>query len=75
MTVERVSGVEGGALLTVDFLVVNPNLESPWRSRARFPTDRGSVWVISRGALIQMKLQAGRTQDVADVEALREIDR
>jgi hypothetical protein len=75
MTVERVSRVADGALLTVDFLVVNPNLESAWQSRARFATERGPVWVISRDALIQMKLSAGRTQDVADIEALRELDR
>lgn len=75
MTVERVSRVEDGGLLTVDFLVVNPNLESAWKSRARFAIERGSVWVISRDALIEMKLAAGRTQDVADIEALREIDR
>ena len=75
MTVERVSRVEDGALLTVDFLVVNPNLESAWQSRARFAIERGSVWVISRDALIEMKLAAGRTQDVADIEALREVDR
>src|SRR5688572_13640805 len=58
MTVERVSRVASGALLTVDFLVVNPNLESAWQSRQRFETTRGPVWVISRDALIQMKVAA-----------------
>lgn len=75
MTIERVSRVEQGALLTVDLLVVGANLESAWRSRARLETERGAVWVVSRDALIQMKLAAGRTQDVADVEALRDVDR
>lgn len=75
MTVERVSRVENGTLLTVDFLVVDTNLEPAWSSRTRLETERGALWVVSRDALIQMKLAAGRTQDVADVEALRELDR
>ena len=75
MTVQRVSRVEDGALLTIDFLVVNPSLEPAWSSRLRLETDRGAVWVISRDALIQMKLAAGRTQDIADIEALKENDR
>lgn len=75
MTLERVSRVETGALLTVDFLLVNANLDLAWRSRTRLEAAEGPIWVISREALIQMKLAAGRSQDVADVEKLREIDR
>lgn len=75
MTVQRVSRVQHGNLLTVDFLVVNASLEDAWRSRLQLATDRGTIWVISRDALIQMKVAAGRTQDVADVEALKETDR
>jgi len=75
VSLERVSRVENGALLTVDFMLVNPNLESAWRSRARLESAAGAVWVISREALIQMKVAAGRSQDVADVEKLRDIDR
>jgi hypothetical protein len=75
MTVERVSRVESGALVTVDFLVVGPNLESAWQSRQRLETTRGPVWVISRDALIQMKVAAGRAQDAADIEALQDVDR
>lgn len=75
MTVHRVSRIRDGALLTVDFLVVNSNLESTWGSRLRLETDRGAVWVISRDALIAMKLAAGRTQDIADIEALKDNDR
>lgn len=75
MTVERLSRVEAGALLTVDFLVVSQNLESAWASRLRLETTDGPLWVISRESLIQMKLAAGRTQDAADVEALKDMDR
>jgi hypothetical protein len=62
-------------LLTVDFLLVDSNLDTAWRSRTQLEAAQGSIWVISRDALIQMKLAAGRSQDVADVEKLREIDR
>jgi hypothetical protein len=75
VSIERVSRVRDGELLTVDFMVVNPNLEAAWQSRTRLASAQGAVCVISREALIQMKLVAGRSQDVADVERLRDIDR
>lgn len=75
MTVERVSRIDAGALLTVDFLIVDANLETAWQSRRTLETTQGPLWVVSRDALIQMKLAAGRSQDIADIEALQELDR
>jgi hypothetical protein len=46
------------------------------RTRARYESDTGRpLWVIGRDALIAMKVQAGRAQDLADVERLTELDR
>ena len=75
MELQRVSKVEGGALVTIDFLLVNTNLEAVWASRRALAMETGPLWVISREALIQMKLAAGRPQDAVDVQNLMEIDR
>jgi CO/xanthine dehydrogenase FAD-binding subunit len=71
----RVSKVEGPDLLTLDLMLVNPDLEPAWRSRQRVPTLRGQLWVVSREALIEMKARAARPQDLFDIERLQELDR
>lgn len=75
MQMQRVSKVGAGQLMTVDFILVNANLEPAWQSRARRDTDVVAISVISRDALIAMKLAAGRPQDQADVVKLTEQDR
>jgi len=76
MEVQRTNKVDqAGALLTLDFLLVNENLEPIWRTRQRVPFDQSSVTVVSRDALIKMKSAAARPQDIADVQRLKEIDR
>ena len=66
---------EGGDLMTVDFMVVDRNLEAAWASRARLPLADRDVVVISREALIAMKALAARPQDIADIQNLRDGDR
>lgn len=75
MELQRVNKVEGGAHMTVDFILVGSSLEQIWRARQKVETDNGSLWVVSRDALIEMKAQAARPQDIADIERLQEIDR
>ena len=75
MRMQRVSKVGAGELMTVDFILVDANLEPAWQSRSRRDTDVVSISVISRDALIAMKLSAGRPQDQADVIKLTEQDR
>ena len=75
MQVRRLPKIEGVETLTLDFLLVDANLEPVWRSRQRIPTERGPLWVVSRDGLIQMKAWAGRDQDLADIRRLRELDR
>jgi len=62
-------------LLTLDFMLVNKNLEATWKSRIRLPFGDGHVTVISREALIAMKGAAARPQDLLDIENLKAIDR
>jgi hypothetical protein len=75
MRMQRISKVGAGELMTVDFILVDANLEPAWQSRSRRDTDVVSITVISRDALIAMKLSAGRPQDQADVIKLTEQDR
>lgn len=75
MQLQRVSKVEAGGLLTVDFILVDANLEPVWASRQQLAMTEGPLWVISRRGLIQMKVAAGRPQDALDIQNLEELDR
>ena len=75
MEVRRLSKIAGEETLTLDLLLVNPNLEEVWASRRRFEASFAGAWVISRDALIRMKTLAGREQDIADVLRLEDLDR
>lgn len=78
MKVRRLSKIETEEpheTLTVDFLLVDSNLEEIWASRRLLGSEFGGLWVISRDALIRMKTWAGREQDLADVRRLEELDR
>ena len=75
MSLQRMSRLDEGALLTLDLLLVNENLEPVWTSRQQLQLEDKPIWVISREALIQMKIAAGRTQDALDVQRLEELDR
>ncbi len=75
-TLQRVNRVdEAGNLMTLDFILVDRNLESAWASRMRVPFADGEVVVVSREALMAMKTQAARPQDLADIQNLKEGDR
>ncbi len=75
VSLDRVSRVKDGELLTVDLMHVNDTLRHAWDSRKRIAVSGGALSVVSRDALIAMKLGAARPQDIADVEKLRDIDR
>jgi hypothetical protein len=75
MVVHRVSKVHDGALVTVDFLIVDGNLAGHFDAREARVVEGGRLWVIGREGLIAMKVAAGRPQDQADVVKLTELDR
>ena len=75
MELHRVSKIADGQLMTVDFILVDDNLEPIWASRERRDLETTALKVVSRDALISMKLAAGRPQDQADVVKLKEQDR
>ncbi len=66
----RLVKAEGTEFLTLDLLMMAPQHEKPWTSREPFELGGRVVWVVSKDALIEMKRQAGRPQDLADIAAL-----
>jgi hypothetical protein len=70
----RATKFADGAQLTLDLLLTD-DTHPHWVSRQRHPFGSGTVSVISREALIEMKAAAARPQDIADVVKLREFDR
>jgi hypothetical protein len=75
-SLQRVSKVDvQGNLATVDFMLVDRNLEPAWAGRARLPFEGGDIVVVGREALIAMKALAGRPQDIADIQNLKDVDR
>lgn len=75
MELRRVTRIEADEAMTLDLILVDAQLAGVWESRIQASTDRGSVSVVSRAGLIQMKAAAGRPQDLADIRRLQELDR
>jgi hypothetical protein len=74
--VQRVNKVDAaGDLMTIDFMLVDSNLEQAWASRTRLPFAERQVTVVSREALIAMKARAARPQDIMDIQNLKDLDR
>ncbi len=69
---QRVSQLdpETGELMSLDLLVVAPDLEVVWTSRIRIPWRGREIGIVSRDGLAIMKRMAGRLQDLADLAAL-----
>ena len=72
--IRRVSKIDAasGDLLSLDFLLVTPQLQSVWASRVISEWDEGTFSVVSRAGLIAMKKLRMSGQDLDDIEALME---
>jgi hypothetical protein len=76
MEMRRLSKIESdGTFLTVDLLLVGAAQRDVWQARERVPFQARTISVASRDGLIKMKLAAGRQQDLADVQKLKDLDR
>ena len=65
---------ETGDLLSLDLLLVTPALESIWESRERVEWEHGTLPVVSRSGLVQMKRLRGSGLDLDDIRALEDED-
>ena len=72
--IRRVSKIDtsSGDLLSLDFLLVTPQLQSVWASRVVSEWEGGTFTVVSRAGLIAMKQLRKSGQDLDDIEALAE---
>lgn len=72
--IRRVSKIDAasGDLLSLDFLLVTPQLQSVWASRVISEWEGGKFTVVSRSGLIAMKQLRMSGQDIDDIEALGE---
>lgn len=63
---------EAGDVLSLDLLLVTPEIVDVWDSRTKIESELGSVWFVSRRGLIALKSLRSSGQDLADIERLRE---
>lgn len=70
--IQRVSKLdpETGALLPLDLIVVNAELEQVWATRTTLHAGERRLTVVSREGLATMKRIAGRPQDLVDLARL-----
>lgn len=72
--IRRVSKIdpETGFVLSLDMLLVTPQIQGIWDSRVQANWEGGKLSVVSLEGLIALKNLGGRPQDIADIEALTE---
>lgn len=70
--IRRVSKIdpEDGELLSLDLLLVTPDVRGTWESRVEAEWEGGKLSVVSAKGLIALKQLRGSAQDLADIEAL-----
>jgi predicted amino acid-binding ACT domain protein len=65
--IRRVSKIIGEDVLSLDLLLVTPQVEDVWETREAVEFQGNSLTVVSRTGLLKMKRLAGRPQDLADI--------
>ncbi|HVS21693.1 MAG TPA: nucleotidyl transferase AbiEii/AbiGii toxin family protein [Pyrinomonadaceae bacterium] len=75
--IRRISKVdpESGDLLSLDLLLVTPQIRMSWDSRVTSEWEGGTLSVVSRAGLIALKQLRGSGQDLDDIKALEEGER
>jgi hypothetical protein len=71
--IRRVSKIDpdDGEVLSLDLLLVTPEINQIWESRVEAEWEGGKLSVVSASGLIALKQLRGSAQDLADIEALR----
>ena len=75
--IRRVSKIDpdSGDLLTLDLLLVTPEVRSAWDSRVQAEWEGGTLSVVSAAGLIAMKQLRRSGIDLDDIKALEEVER
>jgi hypothetical protein len=70
--IRRVSKIDdNGEVLSLDLLLVTPQVQDVWETREKIDFLGNKLTVVSLTGLIKMKTLAGRPQDLADIERLK----
>jgi hypothetical protein len=71
--IRRVSKIdrESGDLLSLDLLLVTPEIQGVWATRFRTDWENRHLSVVSRDGLIELKRLRGSGQDLDDIEKLQ----
>jgi hypothetical protein len=70
--IRRVSKIDdNGEVLSLDLLLVTPQVQEVWETRETIDFLGNQLSVVSLTGLIKMKTLAGRPQDLADIERLK----
>lgn len=71
--IRRVSKIdaESGYVLSLDLLLVTPEIQGIWDTRVKADWQDGSLSVVSRDGLIALKSLRNSAQDQADIAALK----
>jgi nucleotidyltransferase AbiEii toxin of type IV toxin-antitoxin system len=74
--IRRVSKIDAdtGIVLSLDLLLVTPQIMDIWNSRTEVAWESRVLSVVSREGLIALKSLRSSSQDVADIERLKELD-
>ena len=70
--IRRVSKIDQKIVLSLDMLLVTPQIQEIWDSRVQAEWEGGKLSVVSRHGLIALKKLSSRPQDLADISALAE---
>ena len=72
--IRRVSKIDNvtGIVLSLDMLLVTPEIRHIWDSRVSASWESGKLSVVSLEGLIDLKRMGARPQDLADISALME---
>ena len=68
--IKRVSKIVGEDVISLDLLLVTDAVEDVWENRMDREFLGEAIAVVSREGLIKMKQQAGRPQDLLDIDRL-----
>jgi hypothetical protein len=63
---------EAGDVLTLDLLLVTPEIVDVWDSRSQVQSEHGPLWLVSRRGLIALKSLRANGQDLDDIKRLKE---
>ncbi len=63
---------DGGDVVMIDLLLVTPAVDQVWKQREEVVWQEGRLSVVSREGLIALKTLRSSSQDLADIERLKE---